>query len=437
MSSLDSPARPVRAFLVDVPTERLAATALFVVTFLYTWISLSPFPDLTFADREAAAAAASNVVNRIVVVALIATLVGYALAGRARGVIVRPRIVVFLLFAWLVIVSMPSPDPGFALRRLLMAFLICTAAGIVLTLPKDERHFAQMIALCCGVVLALCWFGALLFPRYAIHQFTDELEPMLEGDWRGLFAHKNTAGAAMVIILFFGLYVTRALNLIAGLAIIAAAGLFLLLTGSKTSIGLFPLSLLVAFLVVRVPYVRLLTLVGTLAAVSFFTIGSAVSERIAGLVASVGIDATFTRRTEIWQIALEHIEKRPWTGYGYQSFWRSADLMYGHREELNWAVNAADGHNGYLDLLLTAGIPGFALALVFLLVLPAFYVGRAEKHGAERRLTELFTRIWVFGMLVACLESTLLATTGALWFSMLMAIFGLRLQARARLRSGA
>ena len=40
-------------------------------------------------------------------------------------------------------------------------------------------------------------------------------------------------------------------------------------------------------------------------------------------------------------------------------------------------------------------------------------------------------------MLVACLESTLLATTGALWFSMLMAIFGLRLQARARLSSGA
>ncbi len=109
MSSLDSPARPVGAFLLDVPTERLAATALFVVTFLYTWISLSPFPDLTFADREAAAAAASNVVNRIVVVALIATLVGYALAGRARGVIVRPRIVVFLLFSWLVIVSMPSP----------------------------------------------------------------------------------------------------------------------------------------------------------------------------------------------------------------------------------------------------------------------------------------------------------------------------------------
>lgn len=233
MSSLDSPARPASALDMGFQTERLAATALFVITFLYTWISLSPFPDLTFANREAASSAASNMVNRVVVVGLVATLVSYALTAR------------------------------------------------------------------------------------------------------------------------------------------------------------------------------------------------------------VGIDATFTRRTEIWQIALDHIGKRPWTGYGYQSFWRSADLMYGHREELNWAVNAADGHNGYLDLLLTAGIPGFALALAFLLVLPAFYVGRAEKHGAERRLTELFNRIWVFGMLVACLESTLLATTGALWFSILMAVFGLRLQAKARLRGGA
>lgn len=315
-----------------------------------------------------------------------------------------------------------------------MAFIVCVAASIFLTLPKDEQHFARMVGACAAVVLALCYIGVMVVPRYAVHQFTDELEPMLEGDWRGLFSHKNTAGAAMVIIVFLGLYVSRALGVLYGLPIVLFALLFLFLSGSKTSAALLPVTMAVAFLLVRVPYIRLLTAFGTLATLCFFTIGSAVSERVAGMVSAVGVDATFTRRTEVWNLALEHIPKRLWTGYGYQSFWRNTDLMHGFREEFSWAVAAVNAHNGYLDILLTAGIPGMVLAAILLLFLPVRYIALAAKKGSERRLTELFTRIWLFGMLAACLESILLATNGALWFMMLIAVFGLRLQARAHLK---
>lgn len=434
MTSLNETSDKPISFTSQVQTERLAATALFCTTFLYIWVSLTPFPDLTYSVKGAAASIGSNAINQVVVVALVTTLVGYALATRSAAMVLRPRTVLFVLFVWMFLVSVPAPDPGFAVRRLVMAFIVCVAASIFLTLPKDEQHFARMVAACSGIILALCYLGVMLFPRYAVHQFTDELEPMLEGDWRGLFAHKNTAGAAMVIIVFLGFYVGRALGVLYGLPIVLLAVLFLILSGSKTSAALLPVTMAVAFVLVRVPYIRLLTSAGTLATLGFFTIGSALSERVAGMVSAVGIDATFTRRAEIWILALEHIPKRLWTGYGYQSFWRNADLMHSFREEFNWAVTAADAHNGYLDILLMAGVPGLIAAAILLLFLPVRYIARAERNGGERRLTELFVRIWFFGMLVACLESILFATNGALWFMMLIAIFGLRLQAKAILR---
>lgn len=412
----------------------LAATALFCCTFLYIWVSFSPFPDLTHMDQAAAPGVASNRANQIAALVLLSLLVGYVLAFGRHSLILRPRLLLVLIFAWLLAVSLPSPEPLFAIRRLAMAAIVCTAASVMLLLPRDERHFAAMLAACTGLVLALCYAGVMLFSRYAVHQFTDELEPLLEGDWRGLYSHKNTAGTVMVVAVLFGLYVTRVLGPLVGLPIVLLAGVFLLFTGSKTSAAMLPATLAIAFLVVRLRYVRALVVVGALAGVWTLTIGSAVSERIAGVVKALGIDPTFTLRTEVWSLALEHIPRKPLLGHGYQSFWRNTDLMHGFREEFSWAVNAVNAHNSYLDLLLTAGIPGTLLMMVFLVALPLRYIAQAERHGARRRLTELYTRIWIFGLLAGCLESILFDTIGVVWFSILMAIFGLRLQARAHLR---
>jgi O-antigen ligase len=411
-----------------------AATALFCATFLYIWVSFRPFPDLTFMDQAAAPGVASNLANQIAALAMLSLLVGYVLACGRHSLILRPRVLLFLIFAWLLAVSLPSPDPLFAVRRLAMAAIVCTAASVMLILPRNERHFAAMLAACTGLVLALCYAGVILFSRYAVHQFTDELEPLLEGDWRGLYSHKNTAGTVMVVAVLFGLYVTRVLGPLVGLPIVLLAGIFLVFTGSKTSAAMLPATLALSFLVVRLRYARALLVVGSLACVWTLTIGSALSERIAAFVKSLGVDPTFTLRSEVWSLALEHIPKKPWFGYGYQSFWRNTDLMHGFREEFSWAVNAVNAHNSYLDLLLTAGIPGTLLMMVFLVALPLRYIGQAERNGGSRRLTELFTRIWIFGLLAGCLESILFDTIGVVWFSMLMAIFGLRLQARAHLR---
>jgi O-antigen ligase len=89
-----------------------------------------------------------------------------------------------------------------------------------------------------------------------------------------------------------------------------------------------------------------------------------------------GNDASFTGRTQIWDFAAAEIARRPWTGYGFGSFWDVGDandpllrappgswlatLKIGQRAEV--LINEA--HNGYLDLQLQGGAPALILTLL-------------------------------------------------------------------------
>src|ERR1700757_33604 len=95
-------------------------------------------------------------------------------------------------------------------------------------------------------VLALAYFGVLALPARAIHQSTDAVEGTLARDWRGLFGHKNPASAAMVVIVFAGLYLMRRWSRWLGIVIVALAGYFLLKTGGKTAMGMLPAILVLA-----------------------------------------------------------------------------------------------------------------------------------------------------------------------------------------------
>jgi O-antigen ligase len=54
-------------------------------------------------------------------------------------------------------------------------------------------------------------------------------------------------------------------------------------------------------------------------------------------------------------------------------------------------------------------------------------------RGTDPDLTRLYVRIWMFGLFSSCFESTFFGNSGPLWFTMLIAVFGLRLQAYANL----
>lgn len=401
-----------------------SAAVLFLVVFLYCWVSAYPFENLQDPPANAAA------VNQIAGFLLTLGLLAYAAANRLLSMLLRPRALILFLFAWLALTTAMSVDPLVGLRRLFFTGLLCVCASTLPVLPASREQFGRLLKLLVLILLGASYLGVVLMPDRAIHQVHDLYEPRLAGDWRGIFNHKNTAAPAMVVLCFISLYAMRTGRRAAWAAMAVLAIVFLWKAGGKTALGLFPVTLLLAFLVTRRPLLGAAALVATMAVIGTLTIGSALSPGIHEFLAGHGIDATFTARTDIWQIALEAAGRQPLSGYGFGSFWGSDMLLNSPHSEYSWAVNAWHAHNGYIEVLLSGGVPALALTALWLVVLPLRDVAAARRRGADPALTTLFTRIWVFSILYTFLENALFTGTGPIWASLLVAVFGLRQQAR-------
>ena len=101
---------------------------------------------------------------------------------------------------------------------------------------------------------------------------------------------------------------------------------------------------------------------------------------------------------------------------------------------MEWAATAAHSHNGYLDTTLTMGLPGLALLLAVLVFGPLKNFQIAEDGGNSGPLTMLFLRIWLFGVYLSSLESFYFDRDDPIWFTFMIAVFGLHYLARFRMR---
>ncbi len=412
--------------------ERLVRDVLFLATFLLTWITLSPFPDL----REPAsygALSAGNVATQAATLLLTGALAAFAICKRTSLLlrVVTPSLVITL--AWFGLSAVLSAYADVSMRRLLLAMLTIFQASELLLVPNGREHFARLLAVGAIVVLAACYIGVAYFPEYSIHQITDFSEPELAGDWRGLFLHKNEAGAAMAVLMFIGLYVGRVWNKFCGASIAVLAGIFLFFTHSKSALNLLPVAFLLAYAVARMrsSYTAFALILAVLALLNLLTVGSVVFAPIRTLLERFLSDPTFTGRDEIWRFTLNYIPRHPLVGFGFEAFWGMPDLMAATSQE-SWAYGATHAHNAYLNLVATTGFLGLALALSWVVVKPFADYRRGRASGADPALTTLFLQIWIFGLCLSSLESVLFRGGDELWFMMVMAIVGLQFQAIAR-----
>ncbi len=286
-------------------------------------------------------------------------------------------------------------------------------------------------------MLVLSYGGVLLAPARAIHMITDPSEPQLAGNWRGLFPHKNSAGAAMAHLIFIGLLVFNARSRAVGLAMIVASLVFLLFTQAKTSMGLLPVVLGLSWIIMRLRsgWARVVFALSLIGLINLFTVGTVVIPAVRTIVEALASDPTYTNRTDIWQHAVAAIQQRPWLGHGFQAFWQTDATVFGAAAEA-WVARMPDGHNGYVDLALSAGLPAVVMATIWLVARPMLSLTESERAGGHSALDVFFVRTWLFGMLLSALESVLFAGGGVSWFMVLVGVFGLRMQARARPSNG-
>ena len=119
------------------------------------------------------------------------------------------------------------------------------------------------------------------------------------------------------------------------------------------------------------------------------------------------------------------------TGYGFASFWGSSAIQ-NLPEGKEWAGFAAHSHNGYLDTALGMGVPGLLLLILVLVIVPLRNFQQADEGGNNGPLAMMLLRIWLFGLYLSAMESFFLDRSDPLWFTFLLAVFGLHYLARFR-----
>jgi O-antigen ligase len=330
-----------------------------------------------------------------------------------------------------------SLNPPGAFRAVMFMMMGLLGVLAVLSLAAGADGFSKILAFACGTVLVLSFLGVVFLPDLAKHTVFSE-EPEHAGLWRGIYSHKNVAGPVIAGISFAGLYLFRRGWRWTGFWLGAGALIFLSNTGSKTSALLSPM----VILLVAGPGVfgaRALASASVFFTICVFalaTVGTVLFKPLQELREWVAPGATYTGRTELWKFAFGNLADRPWTGFGFESFWFTPFVREGEKDiSLDWDIRGAvHGHNGYVDIALTMGIPALCAALMALIIIPLVDYARVQKTRENVLMADLFLMIFTFSALNAFLESFFFRRADPVWLMFVLAVFGLRLVSRFEVR---
>ncbi len=400
------------------------------IMMLASWVSFHPFK----AVQEETTG--GDIVNQlgfgllsILCLASFASLIDRRLLGR----LLSPS---YLLLGTVLIFSVAaSSNPGASFRAMIFSVIVMLAAVTVMTLPRNLSQIALFIGAGCLISLLFSYFAILAYPLEAIHHYVGA-EGEHGGLWRGIYDHKNVAGAVMAMFAIFGIFVLREGYRPLGFSIVILALLFLFNAGSKTSGLLLPFAVLYAAIVssFKSPAMRFGASLIPLTLLLTMTVGSAAFDEINQLLQSIAPGTTYTGRLDLWQYTIERIGERPFAGFGFENFWGTPAVTNTDKPiELSWDIREiVHAHNSYLDAIISFGLPGLAIVLFVLILLPAIDFARIGKDGASKHFSTMLLAIWIFASLDACLESFFFRRADPVWFCMLLAVIGLRLLASGK-----
>jgi exopolysaccharide production protein ExoQ len=408
----------------------------FVLVLLLIMVGLSPFELRTAAAIAArdAATAAGDTVRQISFLSTFALIAFGALRKRGLQAIGAVPVLVGALLLWCLMSALWSDEPAVVGRRAVLAAIFVFS----MLLSIDALGAARTLALWRGVTAAIILgdIASCLLVHGAIHQ-ADDLEVGLTGAWRGLHSHKNMAGsvaaAATVMFFYFALETKRRSDIL----LCMASAFFLVMTRSKSSMGLLPVAL-IAGVLYRIAWRNKLDRAIAAVAAVLLMIGLTVAvcvewEFIARFVED---PQNFTGRSAIWAAEVSYIRDHPLLGAGFGSFGNTGvrSPIY-HYVGPGWVAQIGEGHSGYLEMIVTIGWVGFAIGMIGLLIKPFLEFWRSERTDANFNAM-LFT-LFVFDVLHNFMESDFIQVTSAQWGQILLIIGLLHASAREmRERSG-
>jgi O-antigen ligase len=413
-----------------------AGSAVALATTLLVCVTLHPFQSLaSSASIELSSGREASTYLLLALLAAVSAFMArhrFAIAGR----LLLPWPIASLAI-WVALSCGVSPDPVTSVKRLALAGIMAVLGASLVLLPKTPSGLAAILGLSAGVVLFLSYAGIVVVPDLAVHQITDVEEPALAGDWRGVFAHKNDAAGVMSIFIFQGLFVARRGFAPLGWAIVAASAFFMLHAGGKSSLALVMVTLVVSQLWSLMPprWPRVVIAFLPIVVLNLAGLGSVLLPPVGAIVHSLPVDPTFTGRDGIWQLAVSEMPGHLIMGHGFDGFWNTEATRYGGETD-TWAVNASHAHNSYVDIVVSAGLPGLVLLLLAFAWQPLRDLTVATRRRADPALLMLLMRTWLFSLYLSAFETIFFHRDDPLWLFFLASVAGLRIAATFPLRDG-
>ena len=335
------------------------------------------------------------------IVFVIALAAAYLIGGW-RSLVLPWPILAALGWCWLSISWALAPVTG-AKAALLLTLVAWPT--FVLVRALDPRRTALIVDVTLALALLVNIGFAIFAPEVAT---TANVGSTGSTVLSGATGDKNQAGliAGLAIVTFAARwYATR---WVAYLPLIVAGAGFLVLTDSRTSIGMTVAALLFMAVFARTyPTLQNAAARRPALPLRIEVIGGIV---IAAIVGYLTIDISpalqlasdpeaFTGRAAIWTAVIRYFGEHPLLGSGYGSFWNvgEASPILRYIPPGSWIEGVSEAHNGYLEMMIQLGGIGFVLVFFATLIWPAAQLLRLSPERRKMGVWAASILFFMFG----------------------------------------
>jgi O-antigen ligase len=303
---------------------------------------------------------------------------------------------------WLGFTAFISTDVVLSLKRFMLLMMALLAAAAFARMPSVKIYawigYGAIANLAAGIVAEVLW--GTFRPLQHGYRFAGLTHPNMQGATLsvgvlaalGLVmdnARAHRKGALIGMICLCALFLTKSRTSIIALIVSCALGGLVLFIqwaarrGNLAHAVMFVLCIFAATTVVLIVSPDAHSMLG----------GAVKAER------DDGNPEQLTGRVDLWNTCLSYASDHLVIGYGYDAFW-SAKHIEDVSSELNWQINQA--HSGYIDLLLSGGVP--AVLLFVILLVGSASMSIYGSWNGDKRLS-LWTMVIIFASVHCLTES--------------------------------
>lgn len=312
----------------------------------------------------------TNLVRQMLLIGLFCGALPILLVYRRRAVqILRDNLLPLAAYVWLAATALWSMHPPLTIRRVVAEVLVLGLLVAVVSVMRSWKVIVYPIVAAAVMIVLADITAVVVAPGLAIGPIGA----------MGVHTNKNLAGVITMIALILcgGTFLANRDGRVRAvlLPVIVLGFIFLVLTKSKTSLGLIVLTYATVpalYLVFKrwsaAPVIVPAALISAAALALVVVAGFGIPR--SDVLEFVFGDATLTRRTELWAFLQTSIDQRPYLGWGWGAFWDTgAPINPINAPPRSWVLPANEintAHSGYIDIWLQSGLIGLLIVLAMI-----------------------------------------------------------------------